>query len=65
MNCLQRHVIEGKTEGRIEVLGRQGKRSMQLLHDLKEARGYWKLKGEALDHTLWRIHCERSYRPVI
>jgi len=52
-------------DGRIEVLGRQGKRSMQLLHDLKETRGYWKLKGEALDHTLRRIHFGRSYGPVI
>jgi hypothetical protein len=25
---------------------------MQLLHDLKETRGHWTLKGEALDHTL-------------
>jgi len=37
---------------------------MQLLHDLKETRGYWKLKGEALDNTvensiwkkLWTCH---------
>jgi hypothetical protein len=25
----------------------------QLLDDLKEKRGYWKLKEEALDRTLW------------
>jgi len=38
---------------------------MQLLHDLKETGGHWKLKGEALDHTLWRTHFGRSYGPAI
>jgi hypothetical protein len=33
-------------EGRIEVTGRRGRRSKQLLHDVKEKRGYWKLKKE-------------------
>jgi hypothetical protein len=27
-----------------------------LLDDLKEKIGYWKLKEEALDRTLWRTH---------
>jgi len=35
------------------VKGRRGKRRKQLLYYLKEARGYWKLKYETLDHT----HC--------
>jgi hypothetical protein len=43
-------VIEGKTEGRIEMKGRRGKRRKQLLDDLKEKIRYW--KEEALDHTL-------------
>jgi hypothetical protein len=47
-NCLLKHVIEGK----IEVTGRRGRRRMQLLDDLKEKRGQWKLKEEALDRTL-------------
>ena len=39
----------------IEVTGRRGKRHKQLLNDLKEKRrGYWKLKAEALDRTVWR-----------
>jgi hypothetical protein len=42
--CLLKHVIEGKIEGRIEVTGRRERRSKQLLDDLKEERGYWKLK---------------------
>jgi len=34
-NCLLKHVIEGKTEGRIEVMGRRGRRGKWLLDDLK------------------------------
>jgi hypothetical protein len=45
-------VIEGKVEGRIEMMGRRGRRRKQLLDDLKEKRIYWKLKEEALDRTL-------------
>jgi hypothetical protein len=35
-NCLLKHVIEGNIEGRIEVTGKQGRRSMQLLDNFKE-----------------------------
>jgi hypothetical protein len=31
-------VIEGKLEGRIEMMGRRGRRSKQLLDGLKEKR---------------------------
>ena len=51
-NCLLRHVIEAKVEGGLEMIRRRGRRRKQLLGDLKEERGYWKLKEEALDHTL-------------
>jgi len=34
-----KHVVEGKVEGRIEVMRRRGRRSKQLLNDLKEKRG--------------------------
>jgi hypothetical protein len=34
-NCLLKHVIEGKIEGRIGVTGRRGRRHKQLLSDLK------------------------------
>jgi hypothetical protein len=54
-NCLLKHVIEGKVEGRIEVTGRRGGRRKHLLDDIKETRGYWKLKEEALDRTVCRI----------
>jgi hypothetical protein len=53
-NCLLKHAIEGKLEGRTEMMGRWGRRRKQLLDDLKEKREYWKLKEEALDRTLWR-----------
>jgi hypothetical protein len=58
-NCLLKHVIEGKLEGRIEMTGRLGRRRKQVLDDLKEKRKYWKLKEEALDRTLWRTRCGR------
>jgi hypothetical protein len=58
-------VIEGKLEGRIEMMGRRGRRHKQLMDDLKEKRRYWKLKEEALDFTLWRNHFRRGYRPVV
>jgi hypothetical protein len=64
-NCLLKHVIEGKIEGRIEMMGRRGRRRKQLLDDLKEKRRFCKLKEEALDRTLWRTRCGRGYGPVV
>jgi hypothetical protein len=64
-NCLLKHVIEGKLEGRIEMTGRRGRLRKQLLDDLKEKRRYWKLKEEALDRTLWRTCFGRGYGPVV
>jgi hypothetical protein len=64
-NCLLKHVIEGKLEGRIEITGRRGRRRKQLLDDLKGKRRYWKLKEEALDRTLWRTRFGRDYGPVV
>jgi hypothetical protein len=46
------------TTGRI----RRGK---QTLGDLKENRGYWQVKEEKLDHTLWRTGCGRGCGSVI
>jgi hypothetical protein len=50
-NCLLKHMIEGKVEGRIEVTGRRRRIRKQLLDDLKEKRRYWKLKAEAIDRS--------------
>jgi hypothetical protein len=63
-NCLLKHVLEGKLEGRTEMRGRRGRRCKQLLDDLKEKRGYWKLKEEELDRTVWRTRFGRGYGPV-
>jgi len=46
------------------VTGKRGRRSKQLLDDLKKARGYWKLKEEVLDRTVWRTCFRRGYGPV-
>jgi hypothetical protein len=64
-NCLLKHVIEGKLEGRMETTGRGGRRRKHLLDDLKEKRRYWKLKEEALDRILWRNRFGRGYGPVV
>ena len=64
-NCFLKHVSEGKTEGRIEVMGIRGRRCKQLLDDFKEERGYWKLKEEPLDRTLWRTLFRKAYGPLI
>jgi hypothetical protein len=37
----------------------------QLLDVFKETRGYWKLKEEALDRTLWRTRCGIVYGTVV
>jgi hypothetical protein len=60
-NRLPKRVIDGKVEGNTEVMGRQGRRRKQLLDDLQEKKGYWKLKEEALVRTLWRIRFDRLY----
>jgi len=48
-NCLLKHFIEEEGEGRIEMTVIRGRRRKLLLDDLKEGRGYWKLKEKALD----------------
>jgi len=47
------------------VTGRRGRRRKQLLGDLKEKRGYWKFKKEAIARTPWRTRFGRSYGPVV
>jgi hypothetical protein len=60
-NCLLKHVIEGKIEG----TGGRERRRTQLLDGPKEKTGYWILKEEALDRTLWRTRFGRGYGPVV
>jgi hypothetical protein len=44
------------------MAGRRGRKRKQLLDDLKETWGCWKLKAEALDCTLWRnvLSCRKG-----
>jgi len=60
-NCLLKHVIEGKIEGRVEEMGRQGRRRKKLLDYLKETRKYGKLKEESLDPTRWKTVFGRNF----
>ena len=53
-NCLLKHTIEGKIEGRVEVTERRGIRHKQLLDEVKETRGYSKLTEETPYFTLWK-----------
>jgi len=43
-NCLLNRVIEGNIDRRVEGTGRRGRIREQLLDDVKEKRGDWKLK---------------------
>jgi hypothetical protein len=64
-NCLLQQVIEGKINGGIEVIGRWGRRRRKILDDLKEMRGYFHLKEEALDRTMWRARFGRGFGPAV
>ena len=50
-NRTVKRVMEGKMEGRIKVMGRRGRRSKQLLENLKDKKTCCKLKEEALECT--------------
>ena len=47
------------------MIGRRGRRRRKLLEDLKERRGYSRLKEEALDRTMWRARFGRAFGPVV
>jgi hypothetical protein len=64
-NCLLKHIIEGTIEIRIEVTGWRGRKSKQLLDDLKGKSENCKLKEEALDRTLWRTRYGRGCGTVV
>jgi hypothetical protein len=64
-NCLLQQVIEGKIKGEVEVTERRGRKRRKLLDDLKERRGYFHLKEEALDRTMWRVRFGRGFGPVV
>ena len=43
-------------------MARRGRRRKQPLNGIKEKKGYWNLKKEALDHTMWKIRFGRISR---
>ena len=47
------------------MAGKRGRRSKQLLNDLKKTKGCCKLKAEALDRTVWRIGLGRGCGPRV
>jgi hypothetical protein len=59
-NCLLKHVIEGKIDGRVEVAGRRRRKRKLLIDKLKKKTGYCKLREEAIDRTVWRTHFGRG-----
>ena len=63
--CVIKHIIEGKIEGGIEMMGRQGGIRKQLLDERKKTRGYCKLKKESPDDTVWRNRFGRGCGPVV
>ena len=64
-NGFLKHAVEERVEGRKEVTGRRGRRCEDLRDGFKEKRGYWKLKEESLDLTLWRIGVGRGHGPFL
>ena len=57
-------VCTGITYRFVVRTGRRGRRRKHLLDDLKKKKGYWKLKEEALDLTMWRTRFGRCYGPA-
>jgi hypothetical protein len=57
--------LEGTIKGRIEVIGRRGRRCRKLLDHLKEGGKYSHLKEKALDRTMWRDRFGRGFGPVV
>jgi hypothetical protein len=47
------------------VTRRQGRSRRKLLDDLKVRIGYFHLKEEALDRTMWRARFGRGFGPVV
>jgi len=58
-------VFEGNITKGIEVTRRRGRRCKQLLDDLKETGGCWKLKAKSLDRKLRRTPFVRGYGAVV
>jgi hypothetical protein len=63
-NCLLKHVIErNKESANDRSYGKTRKKTS--VDDVKETRGYWNLKEEAVDRTVWRTRFMGSYGPAV
>jgi hypothetical protein len=47
------------------MMRRLGNWCKQLQDDIKGKIRYWKLKEEAVYHTVWRTHFDRACGPVV
>jgi len=47
------------------VTARRVRRRLKLLDDLKERRGYFHLKVEAIDRAMWGARFGRGFGPVV
>jgi hypothetical protein len=57
-------MLQRVTEGKIEGMGRRGRKRKQLPDELKEVRRYWKLKKVAQHRFLWSTCFRRRYKHV-
>jgi hypothetical protein len=64
-NCLLKHVIERKTEGRIEVMVRQGRRCKKILDDIKKCWCIQKWKRKHYHALYGKLTFGRGYGPVV
>ena len=71
-NCPVKDFRDGKIEEMTKMTGRRRRRRRrkrrrrkQLLDCPNEKRGYWKLKDEALDRSLWRNRFGGGHGPVV
>jgi hypothetical protein len=57
-NCLLKHVMEGKIEGRMEIKGRLERRHKQLLDELRREKLLEFQRGSTrslcMEHSLWK-----------
>jgi hypothetical protein len=60
-NCSLKHVIEGKIERRIEVMGRQGMRCKQLLDDLQGKRLLEIVRGSTRFHSVGNLFWKKLW----
>ena len=64
-NCLLKHLTEANIEGSVEVTRMRRRRRKPLLDNLKEKTGYWRLREETLDCTVWSSDVGRDCEPVL